>query len=222
MDTNKIIIIGIILILAIFLLTTISGGDQMGLLEFVMIAALILLFVMFGMQYYNGVDITASLSKLFKPELDIIVKSEEKVEKEIETRKETYHVNGQFNYNSAKNICRAYGGQLASIQNLNDTYNKGGEWCEYGWSDDGMALYPTQYSTWQKLKESGRAEECGRPGVNGGYINNPSKKLGVNCYGLKPPPPKGFKPMVFPAPVSTTDLTTTNAIAPFNYKNWND
>ena len=29
---------------------------------------------------------------------------------------------------------------------------------------------------------------CGRPGVNGGYIDNPYIKFGVNCYGKKPTP----------------------------------
>ena len=218
------IIIGSILILALFLLSTITGDDQTSLLEFVMTASLILLFVMFGIQYYNGVDMTASLSNIFKPELDITVSSDKENEHEKEKPNETYHVNGQFNYNNAKNICRAYGGQLASIKNLNDAYNKGGEWCDYGWSDDGMALYPTQYSTWEKLKQLGREEVCGRPGVNGGYINNPSKKLGANCYGLKPPPPKDFKPIIFPpaATTPTTDLTMTNSITPFNYNQWNN
>jgi hypothetical protein len=227
MDTKTMIIIGIILILAIFLLSTITGGDQMGLLEFVMIASLILIFVIFGMQYYNGVDMKASLPNIFKPELDITVssdKEEKQEEKEVQTQKETYHVTGQFDYTNAKNMCRAYGGQLASIQNLTDAFNKGGEWCNYGWSDDGMALYPTQYSTWEKLKESGRAEECGRPGVNGGYINNPSQKLGINCYGLKPAPPTDFKPTVFPPLPTppTLDLTMTNSVTPFNYTQWNN
>jgi hypothetical protein len=29
---------------------------------------------------------------------------------------------------------------------------------------------------------------CGRPGVNGGYIEDPSLQFGVNCYGIKPTP----------------------------------
>ena len=28
--------------------------------------------------------------------------------------------------------------------------------------------------------------DCGRPGINGGYIDNPNIKFGVNCYGFKP------------------------------------
>ena len=33
-----------------------------------------------------------------------------------------------------------------------------------------------------------KKNNCGRPGVNGGYIDNPYIKFGVNCYGKKPKP----------------------------------
>ena len=34
-----------------------------------------------------------------------------------------------------------------------------------------MALFPTQYKSWKKLqKQKGRENDCGRPGINGGYI----------------------------------------------------
>jgi len=33
-----------------------------------------------------------------------------------------------------------------------------------------------------------KKNNCGRPGVNGGYIDNPYIKFGVNCYGKKPTP----------------------------------
>ena len=57
----------------------------------------------------------------------------------------------------------------------------------YGWSDNQMALFPTQKSTYDKLQEvQGRENDCGRPGVNGGYIENPNVKFGINCYGVKP------------------------------------
>ena len=50
-------------------------------------------------------------------------------------------------------------------------------------------LYPTQYSEWKKRQEGkGTADqknECGRPGINGGYFDNPHLKFGVNCYGVK-------------------------------------
>ena len=35
-------------------------------------------------------------------------------------------------------------------------------------------------------KRKGHENDCGRPGVNGGFIANPNVKFGVNCYGYKP------------------------------------
>ena len=50
-----------------------------------------------------------------------------------------------------------------------------------------MALYPTQKATYEKLRKiKGHEHDCGRPGINGGYIANPKVKFGVNCYGHKP------------------------------------
>jgi hypothetical protein len=72
---------------------------------------------------------------------------------------------------------------------MEEAYNKGAEWCNYGWSADKMAFFPTQKSTWDKLqKTKNHKNDCGRPGVNGGYIANPYVKFGVNCYGKKPAP----------------------------------
>ena len=31
-----------------------------------------------------------------------------------------------------------------------------------------------------------RKDVCGLPGINGGYIDNPNIRFGVNCYGYKP------------------------------------
>jgi hypothetical protein len=52
-----------------------------------------------------------------------------------------------------------------------------------------MAFFPTQNATWSKLQKDPKTKNnCGRPGVNGGYIANPYIKFGVNCYGKKPKP----------------------------------
>jgi hypothetical protein len=32
----------------------------------------------------------------------------------------------------------------------------------------------------------GHEHDCGRPGVNGGFIANPDVRFGINCYGFKP------------------------------------
>ena len=50
-----------------------------------------------------------------------------------------------------------------------------------------MAFFPTQKTTWTELQKFPKHKnDCGRPGINGGYIHNPNVKFGVNCYGKKP------------------------------------
>jgi hypothetical protein len=102
---------------------------------------------------------------------------------------EVFHVSdNQFTYDDAAAVCGAYGTQLATLEQIIEAYNHGAEWCGYGWSAGGMALYPTQKSTWDALQQEvdmKKRTACGRPGVNGGYFD-PSNKFGVNCYGIKP------------------------------------
>jgi hypothetical protein len=116
---------------------------------------------------------------------------------------EVFHIgDSQFTYDEASAVCAAYGSQLATLEQILEAYNKGAEWCSYGWSAGGMALYPTQKATWDELQreiDPGKRTACGRPGVNGGYFD-PLTKFGVNCFGFKP---KGdFTP---PAPVPGVD-----------------
>lgn len=95
--------------------------------------------------------------------------------------------NNKYNYTDAKAVCKAYKSRLATYTEVEDSYNAGGEWCNYGWSEDQMALFPTQEKTYNALQKiPGHEHDCGRPGVNGGYINNTDLKYGVNCYGIKP------------------------------------
>lgn len=97
--------------------------------------------------------------------------------------------NNLYTYDDAQAICTAYGAKLATYDQMEKAYNKGAEWCNYGWSDGQMIFFPTQKSTWDTLqKDPKRKNNCGRPGVNGGYIANPYVKFGVNCYGKKPKP----------------------------------
>ena len=97
--------------------------------------------------------------------------------------------NNLYTYDDAQAVCSAYGARLATYDEVEDAYQKGGEWCNYGWSDGQMAYFPTQKATWEKLqKNPDKKNSCGRPGVNGGYMSNPYIKFGVNCYGKKPDP----------------------------------
>lgn len=97
--------------------------------------------------------------------------------------------NNLYTYSDAKAVCKSFGARLATYEDMERAYEKGAEWCNYGWSEDQMAFFPTQKSTWSELqKDAKRKDRCGRPGVNGGYMANPYVRFGVNCYGKKPEP----------------------------------
>jgi hypothetical protein len=97
--------------------------------------------------------------------------------------------NNLYTYDDAQAICTAYGAKMATYDQMEDAYENGAEWCNYGWSDGQMIFFPTQKSTWQELqKDPAKKNNCGRPGINGGYIDNPYIKFGVNCFGKKPQP----------------------------------
>jgi hypothetical protein len=95
--------------------------------------------------------------------------------------------NNLYTYEDAQNICSAYGAKLATYDDMEKAYNNGAEWCNYGWSEGQMAYFPTQKATWSELQKSEtRKNNCGRPGINGGFMANPNIKFGVNCFGKKP------------------------------------
>ena len=97
--------------------------------------------------------------------------------------------NNLYTYDDAQAICTSYGATIATYDQIEDAYKNGAEWCNYGWSDGQMAFFPTQKSTWNKLqKTDNHKNDCGRPGINGGYMANPYIKFGVNCYGKKRQP----------------------------------
>jgi hypothetical protein len=150
-------------------------------------------------------------------------------------KKEVFYVSGnQFTYDDSSALCAAYDAELATYDQVSEAYATGAEWCGYGWTQGGMALFPTQDSTWEQLqKEAGIANKtaCGRPGVNGGYFD-PKTKFGVNCYGVKPADLGRFK---FPVPVPGTDssgfnqavdrfknMLKTLVVDPFNRSGWSE
>lgn len=103
-------------------------------------------------------------------------------------KKQVYNIsNNLFDYEQAKDVCEAYGGDLASLDQMLEAHREGADWCNYGWSKDQMGLFPTQEKTFNKLEADPKTRgTCGVPGVNGGYFKNAGMKFGVNCYGVKP------------------------------------
>ena len=108
----------------------------------------------------------------------------------VPDKNEVFNIgNNLYTYDDAQAICKAYDARLASYDEVEEAYDDGGEWCNYGWSKDQMILFPTQKSTWKELQnDPSKKHSCGRPGINGGHMPNPYVKFGVNCYGKKPDP----------------------------------
>jgi hypothetical protein len=72
--------------------------------------------------------------------------------------------NNLYTYDDAKSICSAYDASLATYDQIEKSYNGGGEWCSIGWSADQQALYPTQKSTWRELQKIKHEHDCGGRG----------------------------------------------------------
>jgi len=146
--------------------------------------------------------------------------------------KEVFHISGNtYTSEDAPAVCAAYGAELASYDQILEAHSQGAEWCGYGWSAAGMALYPTQEATWEALqrnpKESKRTA-CGHPGVNGGYFD-PRLKFGVNCYGKKPPNMGTRLPLPLPGSDETAfnsmvnkfkSMITSMKLSPYNRDQW--
>jgi len=93
-----------------------------------------------------------------------------------------------YTFGEAEPLCRAFGAELATYDQVKEAHAAGADWCNYGWAKGQLALYPTQKSTYEKLQHGPEHERmsCGRPGVNGGYFPNAEQRFGVNCYGPRP------------------------------------
>ena len=214
-----------------------KGGKVFGI---IMLGLLLLLVIINGLQYFFGIDIIASIKNLTtgSPEIDIKVDtSKETTLPSIIRKKQVFNIPGNYyGYNDASALCQAYGARLATYSEVEKAYNKGAEWCNYGWSDGQMALFPTQQKTYDELQKiEGHENDCGRPGVNGGYIANPRVQFGANCYGYKPRMtneekelmlntekyPKNLKDLAMEKRVDYwKDKISEILVSPFNHDTW--
>jgi hypothetical protein len=143
-------------------------------------------------NYYNVDSQKATSSKCVVNNNEIKPETESKTETpppSSSNEDEVFNVsNNIFTYDDAGAVCNAYGSRLATYDEVKKAYDKGANWCNYGWSDGKLALYPTQYNAWKKLQSGTKVKRksCGLPGVNGGYFDNGNLKFGANCYGKKP------------------------------------
>jgi hypothetical protein len=221
-----------------------SSSSSSNIIIIVIVVMLAFLLSINALKYFFGFDISASLKDIFlgKPMIDIKVipidsDSTPSVVPEIKYREQVFNIPGNYyGYNDAKALCSAYGSRLATYNEVENTYNSGGEWCNYGWSEGQMALFPTQKSTFNNLQSiKGHENDCGRPGINGGYMTNPHIKFGVNCFGYKPKinsEEEELMQNISPYPKTNEDLLMEQRVdywktklddilvSPFDYKKW--
>ena len=166
------------------------------IIEVFLWVVLIVILVM-NVRYFNDKDFNFNntFKHLFdddkKPELEVHVKQDNHPPPKMHCKDEdgeVFHVGkNNYTYEDAHDVCNTYGSRLASYDEVEKAYMNGANWCSYGWSDGQLALFPIQKAVYNELKQiPNREHDCGRPGVNGGYIKNKNIKFGVNCYGKKP------------------------------------
>lgn len=196
-------IIILIIILAYYLFSSddVSGlgntqetsSDGSNLISVVIVVILLCLVIVNALQYFFSINVTAYVSDIFSPvkKVDIVVDQslyQPAPVPEIRFKKQVFNIPGNYyDYENAKALCKAYGADLASYDQVEKAYSNGAEWCNYGWSANQQALFPTQKKTYDYLQTvPGHENDCGRTGINGGYMANPKLRFGVNCYGNKP------------------------------------
>ncbi len=166
------------------------------------IIILFILFIIFRDQIVMGLEIAWEKVKgwfggstpaaqppppTFSP--DTMPVDQKSLEKILPGKKEVFNIaQNKYSYSDAEPLCKAFGAELATYDQVKDAWNKGADWCNYGWIKGQAAVYPTQQETYDKLQAGPEDQRmaCGIPGVNGGYFDNPELRFGVNCYGAKP------------------------------------
>ena len=97
-------------------------------------------------------------------------------------KKEVFNIKeNRYKYEDAEPLCNALGAELATYEQVKEAYERGADWCNYGWVKGQRAVYPTQPGTYEKMQKGPKEQRqaCGKPGINGGYFDNPDLRFGV-------------------------------------------
>ena len=139
----------------------------------------IILILLNGITYFFNVDIGASMTNIFSQTPEIAVKVDNKIgdmgttsnsqnsqnsQKAPKSKatnnmltisgEEVFNIPGNdYTYEDAEALCKAYDSKLATYDEINKAYKKGANWCNYGWSANQMAFFPTQKHVWEKLQK---------------------------------------------------------------------
>jgi hypothetical protein len=248
-----VLIIIILIVIAYYAFSSSLGPGNLGttsdlnntgskLFGIIIMVILLLLIIFNALQYFFSINVTAYIQGLFTPKTTVDIVVDQSMYQpapvpEIRFKKQVFNVPGNYySYDNAKALCKAYGAELATYDQIEKAYNDGAEWCNYGWSANQLALFPTQKKTYANLQKiEGHENDCGRPGINGGYIANPNVKFGVNCYGNKPkiteeeeelmktstPYPETQEDIIFQKKVDHLKNNLDKIlVSPFNYNTW--
>jgi len=230
--------------------TSSSTGNSNKIVGIIIFIILLGLIIINALQYFFSINVVAYIKGLgtSNKSIDIVVdqskseigaSSEDPNIPKIRFKKQVFNIPGNYyNYENAKALCKAYNAELASYEQIEKAYNNGAEWCNYGWSAHQNALFPTQKKTYDNLQKiKGHENDCGRPGINGGYIANPNVLFGVNCYGYKPritPQEDELMKIITPYPETMEDKIFQKRVdywkehlqqillSPFNYNSWGE
>ena len=59
-----------------------------------------------------------------------------------------------YTIDDAPAVCGALGAQVATIEQLIQAHKNGADWCNVGWTKDGIAAYPIQQSTFDIMQQN--------------------------------------------------------------------
>ena len=201
----------------------------------ILIIVIIILVVIFVLAYYfrpKPKNADKELENSIQQELNNLPEDLELPEtKCLAKGDQVFNVgNNLFTYDEAKNVCKSFDGELASLKQVMDSYKDGADWCNYGWIKGQMAVFPTQQATFDEKQRSPYSErlECGLPGVNGGYFENGKFLFGATCYGKKPAKKEGHDDDLINKLVSANNHKAYEKlknvedldILPFNKERW--
>ena len=93
--------------------------------EWIILGFFVVVVMFIGTKYFFEVDIAASIKNITKdPQINLeFIKSEADKAKLAKLNmlqgKQVFHVPGRYNYNDAKALCKAYGADVANIEQMN-------------------------------------------------------------------------------------------------------
>ena len=139
-----------------------SSDKGSNIIGIIIIVILIVLIVINAFQYFFSINVTAYVQGLFTPKTTVDIVVDQSTYQaapipELKFKKQVFNIPGNYyNYENAKALCKAYGSSLASYDQIEEAYNSGAEWCNYGWSANQLALFPTQKKTYNNLQKKTR------------------------------------------------------------------